>query len=142
MILDERDESCAYRPLSLKKRSDADSTSSDIDPDERMDEGEDLDRVVRCATCEHVIAKLDDRFVKDGREDHVFTNPNGTTFHIACWRDASGCAGFGAQSDEWAWFPGWTWQVAVCRGCMTHLGWFFRRDESSFVGLILARIVV
>lgn len=130
------------RPVWMRKKEDSDLFSKDLDPDERMDEDEEVERVVRCATCDHVVAKAEDRFIKDGREDHVFTNPEGLTFQIACWREAPGCAGFGQESDEWAWFPGWTWQVAVCAGCLTHLGWFFRRDASSFVGLILDRIVI
>lgn len=112
------------------------------EPGEDDDERDDPERMVRCATCEHPVAKRDDRFAMNDRLDHVFTNPNGNTFHIGCWRAAAGCVGFGPESDEWAWFEGFSWQVAVCRGCAAHLGWFFRRDESSFAGLILPRLLL
>jgi hypothetical protein len=120
------------------------SDDSDVDDalDEASDEASDetSERVIRCAQCGHVVTRPRHRFAMNGRPDHVFTNPSGHTFHIACFREAEGAAGVGEESDEWAWFEGWVWQAAVCRGCLTHIGWAFRQGESEFWGLILAKL--
>ena len=42
---------------------------------------------------------------------------------------------------DFTWFRGYDWQVAVCRGCSDHLGWFYSRRETGFWGLILDKMV-
>jgi hypothetical protein len=114
---------------------------ADHDAPSDSDDVNDPERVVRCATCDHEVARFDDRFAQDGRAEHVFTNPGGYTFVIGCWRQAAGCVGIGEESTEWSWFPGCAWRVAVCRKCTAQLGWLFRGDDVTFAGLILNRIV-
>lgn len=111
-------------------------------PPEANDEddvSEDEVRVIICDACEHTITTEAARIAKDGRHDHVFTNPHGYTFHIACFGSAPGVVEVGPASSEWAWFAGHVWQTVVCGGCTTHLGWRFAR-EGAFYGLILSRI--
>jgi hypothetical protein len=46
----------------------------------------------------------------------------------------------GEPSEYYPWFPGYAWQIAVCRGCRAHLGWLFRAEGDVFFGLILNRL--
>ncbi len=31
----------------------------------------------------------------------------------------------GSPSTEFSWFPGYSWTIAQCRGCHSHMGWKF-----------------
>lgn len=98
------------------------------------------DLAVVCAACNHALTKASARIEVDGRHEHAFANPDGFTFRVACFRDAPGCAGTGPESAFWTWFPGFSWRVALCGACATHVGWSYRSDASSFFGLIVDRI--
>jgi hypothetical protein len=99
------------------------------------------DPILRCASCGHAITSKASAFEVEGAHEHVRTNPAGFTFRIGCFREAPGCSGEGAASEHFSWFPGYAWQIALCRGCGGHLGWVFRLDSSGFYGLIKARLV-
>jgi hypothetical protein len=75
-----------------------------------------------------------------GSHEHVFRNPEGLSFRIGCFASAAGCVAVGPRSSYWTWFPGHSWQVALCAGCRTQLGWRFS-GERPFHGLILDRLV-
>lgn len=80
--------------------------------------------------------------VMGGRHEHSVRNPHELAFRIGCFADAPGCAQRGPATRAWSWFPGYSWQVAVCAGCHVHLGWRYRgADPESFYGLILNRLV-
>ena len=78
--------------------------------------------------------------VSDSHE-HYFVNPHGYDFRIGCFALAPGCIGHGPATGEFTWFPGYTWQMASCRGCTQHLGWRFRSPRQNFFGLILDRLL-
>jgi hypothetical protein len=94
-----------------------------------------------CVRCRRLITMPAECIERNGRHEHSFTNPHGFNFHIGCFADAPGVAGEGEVSDFWSWFPGYDWQVVVCRGCFLHLGWRFRNNDNIFFGLILARLI-
>lgn len=121
------------------KRDDGDASPSGSEA-ESVDDIEEPERVIRCAECGHVLTKSEHRFTMNGRHEHVFTNPHGYVFHISCFRTAPGAGAVGGESDEWAWFSGWNWQTAICRGCLTHIGWRFLQGEDEFWGLIAAKL--
>ena len=76
-----------------------------------------------------------------GGHSHTFANPHGFLFHApACFAVAPGCDVISDATAEYSWFPGYAWQVAVCRGCGTHLGWLFRSTDSRFHALIVDRL--
>ena len=77
---------------------------------------------------------------RDGKHEHVFTNPHGFVFRIACFEHAHGAIASGTPSDEWSWFAGMTWRMALCGECGGHLGWLFDGGGDRFFGLITARI--
>lgn len=114
----------------------------DLKPDKHFSE-ELLPRHHRlfCKSCHLWITAHDWQFsIKGGFEHHVF-NPAGMMFHIGCFRDAPGCWATGKPSDEFSWFKGYAWRMALCQGCGKQLGWLFTHQESAFYGLILNRLV-
>lgn len=69
-------------------------------------------------------------------------NPSGLRFDVACFSIAPGCMPEGERSSVWTWFPGRAWQVALCKGCGSHVGWSFHADGlAPFHGLVRDRIV-
>lgn len=75
-----------------------------------------------------------------GAHEHTFVNPAGYAFHIGCFGAAPGCAHAGDEDPTFSWFPGWTWQLALCARCGAHLGWTYRNAAQRFWGLILAAL--
>ncbi len=106
--------------------------------DQPVDEDEEL---ILCAHCGRPITRPIDRIEMAGAHKHTFANPHGIVFEIGCFRSAFGCAHSGPTTDEFTWFAGYHWKVAVCGGCGSHLGWLFLSTGSDrFHGLILDRL--
>lgn len=96
---------------------------------------------LRCRACGHAVAEERFRIIVDGGHEHAVTNPHGYRFHIGCFDSAPGCTGLGERLEDYTWFPGFAWRVAVCVRCRDHLGWSYRNDlGEEFFGLILARL--
>lgn len=99
-------------------------------------------RFLLCKTCLHRVTAENARTEVQGKHVHVFCNPYGLVFEIGCFGTAPGCAPLGIPSLEFTWFPGYEWQVGVCRGCRTHLGWRYTAVHGGgFFGLILANLI-
>jgi len=104
--------------------------------------GDDEEDALLCAFCHHLITSNRDRTTVNDQHRHQCTNPAGITFRIGCFRRAPGCRATGLPTTEHTWFPGHAWQIALCAGCHSHLGWrFVASDGSGFFGLILAHLV-
>lgn len=101
---------------------------------------EEDDGTLRCATCEHRISDRAYRMEMGGAHEHTFVNPGGFVYTIGCFVAAPGCVHAGVPEEAFSWFPGWSWQVAECGRCRTHLGWVFRCAGEQFHGLILAAL--
>jgi hypothetical protein len=97
--------------------------------------------IIVCSLCSHHITEPENRIMVDGSFDHVFANPHGMVFEITCFSHARGCKIASMSSSEFSWFAGFTWQIAVCRYCTTHLGWFFSSGTGGFYGLILDKLI-
>ena len=80
------------------------------------------------------------RIQRADAHEHTFVNPHGIVHHIGCFAAAPGCVHVGVTESAFSWFPGWTWQVAVCARCRAHVGWIFRCAGQQFHGLILAAL--
>lgn len=97
---------------------------------------------ILCARCRRVITTSSDRIDVNGAHVHTFANPHGIVFEIGCFQTAMGCAYQGPVTNDFSWFKGYSWKIACCGTCMTHLGWLFVSiGESGFHGLILDRLV-
>ena len=94
-----------------------------------------------CAACGSWITRQDQRVPVNGAHTHIFRNPHGLDFKIGCFATAPGCGQVGEATEEWTWFPGYSWQVAVCNHCGSHLGWrYLSRAGDVFYGLILRQL--
>jgi hypothetical protein len=98
------------------------------------------DKAVICRKCFYQITTADKQISVDGARTHTFFNPAGIVYEIICFSTAPGCIFDGAVSNEFSWFAGFTWRLAFCGKCLTHLGWLFESCDSSFLGLILKRL--
>ncbi len=110
--------------------------------DETEEQNVEDDKFIRCAQCLNRIAKSTDRVVIGGGHHHTFANPHGIVFEIACFSFADGCKYIGPVSDEFTWFKGYGWKIAVCGKCLLHLGWHYTSPgRDSFFGLIINRLI-
>lgn len=99
-------------------------------------------RKVLCRECLHPVTREVDRTVVHGAHQHTFANPSGIVFTIGCFQAADGCGAAGSPSEEFTWFKGYSWRVAVCAGCLAHLGWLFiSASGAAFWGLILDHLI-
>ena len=106
----------------------------------RRDAGTGEAEPIRCAACAHPITERAYRTEQLGAHAHTFVNPAGVAFAIGCFVAAPGCAYEGRTETAFSWFPGWSWQVAVCARCRTQLGWIYRLAGQQFHGLILVAL--
>ncbi len=95
---------------------------------------------LRCAACDHAITERGYRTEMMGAHEHTFVNPGGFAYAIGCYAAAPGCAYAGSPETAFSWFPGWSWQIAVCARCRAHLGWIYRLSGQQFHGLITAAL--
>lgn len=103
-------------------------------PEEREKEEE---KSIFCKNCNHKVTSYDQIAHINGQHQHTFKNPAGIVYTIGCFSTASGCINQGLPTDEHTWFPGFSWNFALCNNCYRHLGWFFQANSKSFYGLIL-----
>jgi len=111
--------------------------------DETKEKESDTGKFILCRRCHQVITSPDERIEMQGAHQHTFANPHGIVYHIGCFKSAAGCGYAGSASDEFSWFKGYSWRVAVCGSCLLHLGWLFISPGSeSFNGLILDHLIL
>lgn len=112
------------------------------DPDSAVQEELEDERLILCRECLFPITREEEQSEMAGAGQHTFANPAGIVFTIGCFSAAEGCATVGPSSEEFTWFPGFDWRVAICRGCLTHLGWHFAAPSgAAFWGLILDHLI-
>ena len=120
----------------LKKFSDA----------ELLDQNEQKTRLppqdgIRCSRCQQLVTDTAQRMDKNGAHRHTCTNPAQQTFNIGCFKEAPGCTHVGSATSNHTWFLGYSWRIAICSSCGTHLGWMFISSGDCFHGLILDALV-
>lgn len=100
-----------------------------------------------CRRCEARIVLAAAAVSFDGAHQHRFSNPSGFDFVIGLYDEAPGCTHDGAATEYYSWFPGFTWRIAACASCRTHLGWSFEcigtpglGEPPDFHGLIVDRL--
>jgi hypothetical protein len=92
-----------------------------------------------CTSCKNYITDLEAAISINGAHTHTFSNPTGLIYTINCFQPASGCQTIGDSTDEYTWFSGYEWQIAICRSCREQLGWLFS-NSNQFYGLISDRL--
>jgi hypothetical protein len=127
------------RPPSEKQKTDTVESSVQEDTEEKES---DKEKYILCRQCHQIITSPSERIAVQGSHQHTFANPHGIVYDIGCFRFVVGCGYAGPASDEFTWFPGFSWKVAVCGMCLTHLGWLFISTAgNNFNGLILDRLI-
>lgn len=102
----------------------------------------DTDKYLLCRQCLQIISSPAERIEVQGAHTHTFANPQGIIYEIGCFKTAKGCEYTGIPTNEYTWFRGYRWRIAMCGVCLTHLGWLFMSTvNTSFNGLILNRLV-
>jgi len=94
-------------------------SSADTDLREKEDDA------IYCAACGHLVTRTRWAFDINGGHEHMFFNPAGIVFRVLCFREAPGAAETGDASDQFTWFKGYDWRLAICNGCGDQLGWRF-----------------
>jgi hypothetical protein len=94
-----------------------------------------------CRNCRQKIVQPVEAVNIQGTHHHIFANPSGIVFEIACFGTARGYTFVGPPSLEFAWFAGHSWRIVICSNCLIHLGWMFSSSTGThFFGLILDRL--
>ncbi|HUH65590.1 MAG TPA: cereblon family protein [Syntrophales bacterium] len=93
-----------------------------------------------CRNCKNEITTIEHSIAVNGQHAHICKNPLGVIFHIGCFSEAWGCFIWGIPTNEATWFPGFTWSIAACSNCFTHLGWYYESGKKNFYGLIMANL--
>lgn len=95
-----------------------------------------------CARCGRLITEGRFRIAVDGAHEHSRFNPVGLRFVVVLFKEAPGIVITGRATSEFTWFSGYTWEISVCGGCRTHLGWRYRGADRPkvFFGLIRDRL--
>jgi hypothetical protein len=117
----------------------ADAETSAIDKENP--ESKISNRRILCRFCGHTITHENEAAAVTGKHVHVFLNPAGILFEIACYKRADGCSKIGKYTDEYTWFPGYKWCIVICSSCRAHIGWRYVSGRSFFFGLITENIL-
>jgi hypothetical protein len=100
------------------------------------------ERWARCAACRERVAPESARIDVAGAHEHAFVNPSGLRFVVVCFATAPGAVPEGERSTVWTWFPGYAWQISLCRACRAHVGWSFHAPSgAAFWGLVRDRLI-
>ena len=110
--------------------------------DKPVEKTSDNGESILCRQCRQVITTKAEQITVQGAHQHTFANPHGIIFQIGCFQSAKGCGYTGSLTEEWSWFKGFSWKIAVCNICLIQLGWLFLSSGGgSFNGLILNRLI-
>ena len=110
--------------------------------DEIVEKTADNRASILCRQCRHLVTTKAERISVQGSHQHTFANPNGIIFQIGCFQSARGCGYTGRLTEEYSWFKGFGWKIAVCRLCLIQLGWLFvSSGAEGFNGLVLNRLI-
>jgi hypothetical protein len=109
----------------------------EIGPETDNQEKTEREHLILCKFCGNHITSPKEIIEIGDNHSHTFSNPAGKTFIIGCFLTAIGCLNYGDSTTEYTWFPGFNWCYALCSGCHSHIGWFYKSNKNSFYGLIL-----
>ncbi|XP_041854888.1 uncharacterized protein si:ch211-51h9.7 [Melanotaenia boesemani] len=106
--------------------------------------GTSTDTLILCRACGHELASGTDihfvpsRLALSSRNDtlvsgrrvnvQLFENPHGLQFEVITFRKADVTKHWPADT-HFSWFPGFSWTMATCPRCKSHLGWAFQPSD-------------
>ncbi len=96
----------------------------------------DRETIIRCKCCASALSPMRNIFTVKGAEGTTgnYINEHGIVHQTVTLREVDPkvsvvCVGRPETKDSW--FPGYSWQIAYCYVCSSHLGWKFRRVNKS-----------
>jgi hypothetical protein len=102
------------------------------------------ERWLCCRSCATRIAPVA-AILPEGERPLVFANPQGLVFELVLLGRAQALRLVGSATQEFTWFQGYAWRVALCDGCGIHLGWRFEAVAGSsppvFFGLLRRELI-
>jgi cereblon len=101
----------------------------------------------QCLLCSSVVSYSDRLITVFDTKRHSFINPAGVSCELLTFSCCPGAILFGEPTEEHSWFPGYSWSLALCGHCNSHLGWYYRAvsepaDLSEFWGILVSNIGV
>lgn len=88
--------------------------------------------VLACTGCRREVARLADTLPMSSEGLACnYANLGGYVHEVLTVRQAAGGLPMGFRSQEFSWFPGYSWTVLTCDQCRTHIGWRFDADRRS-----------
>ena len=98
-------------------------------------------RSICCRACDEAITAPNYQISVNGAHLHTFANPLGIVFEIGCFSRVRAVGYVGPETDEFTWFKGYRWRIALCGRCQVHLGWRFAAGPvEEFHALIVDRL--
>ncbi|XP_025108167.1 protein cereblon-like isoform X2 [Pomacea canaliculata] len=86
-----------------------------------------------CATCMVQIARKEDVFsMSEEGPLSAYVNPGGHVHETLTVSKARNLHLIGRSSSEHSWFPGYSWTIAQCDTCNSHMGWRFTSMKKNF----------
>ncbi len=96
----------------------------------------DRETIIRCKCCASALSPMRNIFTVKGAEGTTgnYINEHGIVHQTVTLREVDPkvsvvCVGRPETKDSW--FPSYSWQIAYCYVCSSHLGWKFRRVDKS-----------
>ncbi|XP_012226592.1 protein cereblon isoform X1 [Linepithema humile] len=91
------------------------------------------DNIYVCVNCESFIGRQSHMFPmnREGPQG-TYVNPGGVIHETITFYHVQGVMlSDTPPSTEYSWFPGYAWTIAICKGCLHHVGWKFTATESD-----------
>ncbi len=110
------------------------------EPDVIQAEEPAIEEKILCRNCHAPVTDKADEISINESDFHLFKNPAGIYFRVVCFQKAHGCIIISEYTELHTWFEGYSWAIALCRVCHSHLGWHYISLDRTFFGLIADRL--
>jgi hypothetical protein len=110
------------------------------EPDSIQAEEPAIEKKILCRNCHSHITDKNEEISINESDYHLFKNPAGIYFRVVCFQNAKGCIIISDYTEMYTWFEGYSWAIALCSTCHSHLGWHYISLERTFYGLIADRL--
>lgn len=103
-------------------------------------------KAYQCVSCGGLITHSDQLTSIGGSNRHLFINPTGMECDFHTFQSCPGAIAVGEATEIHTWFSGYTWQMAFCRRCGQHLGWYYRaivksKKPGQFWGILVSHVM-
>jgi hypothetical protein len=102
-------------------------------------------KVYQCRSCGGLITHSDRLIRIAGTNRHHHVNPAGSECDFHTFLACPGAVALGDATENYSWFSGYDWRMAVCSQCGQHLGWYYEaisrfERPGEFWGILVSNI--